>query len=383
MVLAQPIFHPFRTEITLLERGYVLNDQVLPRLAKLNVCFVWIEVDGMRDVQSRMNPSIVEQHAGLCQALDNAIQNIGAKAAIPMSVAQYRRCIEQILIDIVEDPEHEVMTHQLAMCSSRLAGHLANCCYLALLVGAHLSGYLRQQRQFLPTHIAEDTRRLGLGALMHDIGKLQMPEDLQDVNVLDPRSAMPEYQAHVSIGFEQLQGHLPPTAAHLVLNHHQRWDGSGFPARFDRALRAFRPPPQGEAIHIFSRILAVVDVFDHLIGQNGDTVPSIIALAELRSARFAGWFDPEIVDAINRLIPPFLVGSTVTLSDGSEAVVVANRPEAPCKPTVRRVEPGEDESKLRIISGDIDLRTHPDLSIVAADGHDVRDHLYDLPVAVS
>lgn len=381
--LAQPVFHPYRQDITLLERGYVLSERLLSRLRSIGVPYLWIELDGLQDVQSRMNPQIVEKHAGLCQALDQAIQNIGSRAAIPMSVSYYQQSVEQILIEIVEDPHHEVMTHQLAVCSARLAGHLANCCYLSLLLGAHMSGYLLQQRRHSRARASENTQRLGIGALMHDLGKLQLPDELRGVCVLDEKASLQEYQAHTTIGFELLQGHVPPAAANMALHHHQRWDGTGFPPRFDRASRTVRPPLSGEGIHIFSRVLAVIDAFDHLLCRDGQFMPSIVALAELRSPRFAGWFDPQVVEALNRLIPPFLEGSTVTLSDGSEAVVVANHEEAPCKPTVRRLEGQLGIGRVRFTSGDIDLRLQPDLQIVACGDLDVRPYLFDLTPAVA
>ena len=107
-----------------------------------------------------------------------------------MNFTDYRRAIEKILLDIVADPNHQVLTNNLAECGSQMAGHMANCCYMALLLGAHMSGYLRQQRKALPPTVAEDTHRLGLGAMLHDIGKADLPAGLRDKTDPGPRERL-------------------------------------------------------------------------------------------------------------------------------------------------------------------------------------------------
>ena len=188
-----------------------------------------------------------------------------------------------MLADIVDDPDHEVMTHQLASCASALTGHLANCCYLSLLVGAHMTGYLRRQRSTLPASVAENTSELGVGALLHDIGKTQMPDELQAKTILDPESEWPEYRYHVRAGHQQAREHVSVVAANIILNHHQRYDGSGFPPRESRHKDRPPEPLADRQIHIFSRIVAVVDAFDHLLCPNGRTIPTIMALHALKS----------------------------------------------------------------------------------------------------
>jgi hypothetical protein len=111
---------------------------------------------------------------------------------------------------------------------------------------------------------------------------------------------------------------------------------------------------------VFSRIVGVVDVFDHLLCPHGKAVPTIVAISRLRDERFAGWFDPVIVDALLRLVPPFMVGQALRLTDGREAVVIANHPEAGARAEARP----------------IDLRTARTLGIAEVDGHDVMPFLF-------
>ena len=73
--------------------------------------------------------------------------------------------------------------------------------------------------------------------------------------------------------------------------------------------------------------------------------------------------------------PLFMIGSVITLSDGQEAAVIANHPEAPCKPKLRILKQGAEGPLAS--QRQLDLRMCPDLSIAEADGVDVRPYLYE------
>ncbi|HUU85269.1 MAG TPA: HD domain-containing phosphohydrolase, partial [Phycisphaerae bacterium] len=314
--------------------------------------------------------------ARLYDVINNSVNRLERRVAVKINLHYYRKAVRCMLADIVDDADHEVMTHQLACCGSAITGHLANTCYLALLVGAHLTGYVRRQRSALPANVAENTSELGVGALLHDIGKLQMPDELQTKSILDAESDWPEYRYHVRTGYDHAREHISVVAANILLNHHQRYDGSGFPPRETRHRDRAPAPPAGRQIHIFSRIVGVVDAFDHLLSPKRRSVPTVVAIHGLKSAQLAGWFDPVVVETLLRLLPPFQVGSVVTLSNGSEAVVVENHPEAPCRPRVRLMGGSMNDSTACVTSRLLDLRMCRDIMIAAVDGVDVRDYIF-------
>ena len=137
---------------------------------------------------------------------------------------------------------------------------------------------------------------IGHASTMHDVGKIGVPDSV----LLKPSRLDPEewalMQSHTTIGAAILAGSSSPLlqmAESIALTHHERWDGTGYPA----ALR-------GEAIPLASRICAVCDVFDALLSKRrykrGWTMEE--AMAELRSQR-GRHFDPELVDAFVELMP--------------------------------------------------------------------------------
>jgi GAF domain-containing protein len=100
-----------------------------------------------------------------------------------------------------------------------------------------------------------DLEGLRLGAYFHDLGKLALPDEVLKKPAALSTGEWRVVKTHPEVGLEILQNlpFLPKTALHVVLYHHERWDGSGYP----RGLK-------GEEIPMEARIFAVVDVWDAL-----------------------------------------------------------------------------------------------------------------------
>jgi len=373
MTLAQPVLHPERDDLMLLAAGYTLDDPSIFHLRELGLSHAWISFPGLDELDKDANPRIALGHMDLLQVMNRSVSELERRVSVKVNLPHYQRAVHRMLGEIIADADHRPVTHQLAACGPTLTGHLANTAYLSLLIGAHLAGYLRAQRRTLPPEQAENTAQLGLGALLHDIGKVMMPDDLQCKHILDPESAWPEYRGHVQTGYDEVREHVPPVTASVVLHHHQRYDGTGFPVK--RTTKEASGVMEGTRIHVFSRIVAVADAFDHLMCPQGRPLPTVMALHQIRQPRFKGWFDPIVLEALRRLIPPFMVGSMVTLSDGSQAAVVTNHAEAPCRPTVRILTkpPSSHDSRAARL---LDLRMCRNIGVAMVDGIDVRQCIY-------
>jgi response regulator RpfG family c-di-GMP phosphodiesterase len=138
----------------------------------------------------------------------------------------------------------------------------------------------------------EHMRSLEFGSLLHDIGKIGVPDailrkpaPLTEEEWLEMR-LHPAHGRQILSGIDFLEG-----ASRVVAQHHERWDGSGYPL----GLR-------GEAIDLNARIFAVADAFDAMtsdrVYRTGRTYEA--ALAELESC--AGrQFDPRVVEAFGRV----------------------------------------------------------------------------------
>ncbi|MCK5199008.1 MAG: HD domain-containing protein, partial [Spirochaetales bacterium] len=142
---------------------------------------------------------------------------------------------------------------------------------------------------------------------MHDIGKIAIPDSI----LLKPSSLSDdertEMQSHTTLGYEMLKHSdraLLKTASLIAIQHHEKWDGTGYP----RGLK-------GKEIHIFGRLTAIADVFDALICKRVYKEPwpvdKIIAMFVEESGKD---FDPEVVDAFLK-VKHEMVDVSVRLDD--------------------------------------------------------------------
>jgi putative nucleotidyltransferase with HDIG domain len=138
-----------------------------------------------------------------------------------------------------------------------------------------------------------DLERLWWAGLLHDLGKVGIPEYILRKPGKLTAEEYREVQRHAELGSRILLSASPEFApiAAGVRTHHERWDSKGYPDGL-----------AGEAIPLFGRILAVADVFEVLTSHRPYREPSSVpeALAELQ--RHAGsQFDPRVVEALLRL----------------------------------------------------------------------------------
>ena len=141
---------------------------------------------------------------------------------------------------------------------------------------------------------AEETRCLLRAAPLHDLGNVGIPDDLVRLEGNFTKEQREQMRAHASLGAFLLQGaenSVLQMAELIAGNHHERWDGLGYPQGISH-----------EDIPLPARIVAVADAFDAMThpGQYKEPCTIPVALEEIR--REAGWqFDPAVVGAIMRV----------------------------------------------------------------------------------
>lgn len=103
-----------------------------------------------------------------------------------------------------------------------------------------------------------DQEHLAMGCLLHDVGKMKIPKKLLDTPAPLNDKEWKLMKLHPCIGEELLaSGRMPsPDVTGTVRNHHERWDGKGYPDRL-----------QGEEIPLFARICSVADAFDSMVTE--------------------------------------------------------------------------------------------------------------------
>ncbi len=193
--------------------------------------------------------------------------------------------------------------------------HSVNTCILAMTLGRQLN-------------MARDPLiRLGLGVVLHDIGKTQVPIDILNKPGLLTEDEAERVKQHVMRGVDYLDGTLKVETAVLlpVLEHHERMDGSGYPYHRQRA-----------DLSEVGLIAGVVDVYDALTSDRPyrKAASPHQALKTLYEMTRRGELDTACVERFIRCMGIYPVGSCVRLSSGAVGVVSKINPTQTLNPVV-------------------------------------------------
>ena len=241
---------------------------------------------------------------------------LAAQRVVPHAPEQAREITEAMtraLLDkLMVDPE--ICVRVLSdLGTERTAVHALNVAVISLLMG-RVFGFND-----------EEMLDLGVGALLHDVGKLDLPIRVQQFDPQFKATELAAYREHVALGL--LHGRrmgLSAGALMVLAQHHEMADGSGFPARLNLDRMA-----------IAARIVALVNRYDKLCN------PAQLALAltphEALSQIFAqsrNQFDATMLNAFIRMMGVYPPGSLVQLTDDRYATVVSCNSSRPLKPRV-------------------------------------------------
>lgn len=252
-----------------------------------------------------------------------------------------RRITERFADHIADDPAQALLLTTVKSHDEYTYHHMINVCVLSLALG-HAIGLGREQ-----------TINLGIGALLHDVGKVKVPREiLQQAGPLDEEQWR-IVQHHPVDGtglILQTSRDLYHPAATVVLEHHAAYDASGYPT-----LRGRRQPT------LLSRVVAVADCFDAVTSERPYRQPEERrqALALLQAGAGKG-FDPRVVRAFVRMMGLYPIGTLAELSTGEVGVVVRNHERLLAHPTLKLIldrtgspcEPEERDLSERIGDGD-------------------------------
>ncbi|MGA2927358.1 MAG: HD-GYP domain-containing protein [Solirubrobacteraceae bacterium] len=258
--------------------------------------------------------------------------------------------VDRILAEIQDADGAVLALADLSAADAYTFQHSVDVTALGLLLGRRLleeHGWVDYKgvRQF--SRFDERLTQLGLGLVLHDVGKLAIPHEVLHKPGALTAAEWEVVKTHPRAGLELLADTgISPLALSIVLRHHERWDGSGYPD----GLR-------GEEIHEMSRIAAVADVYDAITSERvyAPAEPAHAGVRVIRDGSGRG-FDPDIVEVFSRLVAPFPPGVEVELEDGRLGIVVSV-PEADL-----------DRPVVRIVFGphgpyELDLLREPDLAI--------------------
>ena len=316
----------------LLRRGVALSDKYIGALRSKGVLAVWIDdalSEGM--IPTRVLTTDVERQAvsAVGSALSDASEALSSGRGLSASAVDDLQTVAELIAQEVHaSPDMGLHLADMMGADKYLLQHVVDVTALGTVLAARLfrrNGWVDHLGRRRIDDIDPRLAKIALGLLLHDIGKLVIPpEILNKPCALDP-DEWEQVRRHPQTGAEMLGENVSFVIRAVVKQHHERWDGSGYP-----------DGKAGDEIHQFARIAAVADVYDAVTSDR----PYRRAMAPHEGVKLiqegeGTHFDPEVVAMFNRVVLPFPPGSEVELADGRMALVVDADYLTPYEPTVR------------------------------------------------
>ena len=343
MVLGRTIWneagHP------LLQKGVVVTDRIIHRLGQLNVQYLYI------DDKISENIDVIETvpQAVRTKAVNNVKESFKSLKGLKTSEASY-----------VLDQQSKTITSIVGQLMDII---LSNEEMITVLTDAYLYDEYLYQHSFQVTmysiaiakelgYSQEDLRLIGIGAILHDIGKLSVPYTILSKPGRLTNEEFDEMKLHTRYGFDILRNlrTISLLVAHCAFQHHERLDGSGYP----RGLVDYE-------IHPFAKIIGVADVFDAVTSNRvyrSKMLPTQgISILEAGSGTI---YDSRVVEALKRIIVHYPNGTVVKLKDGRRGIVSRQNLHNPTSPAVRIFE---ENNEIISSTYELNLKDHPLIEI--------------------
>jgi len=266
MRLAVNIHHPENPAQDLLRRGFVLDKKVIGRLRGLGIDTLYVDYPGLEDLDRHLAPFLSPVRQQLYTQIKATIAAVQKTAKPTVGFADYYFATREFLFTLMQQGEHPVY---LEVLSSRLGddavAHGTTVAHLSLLLAIRLRRYLIEQRHRLPPEHAAEVINAGVAGMLHDLGKVKLPPELQrfsDVRPPDDEDQRKQWQEHARIGYDMTRGGIEASASAAILQTPPAFRRIWVPHDARPGRQASRP--HGPEDHIFARILIAANVFDRL-----------------------------------------------------------------------------------------------------------------------
>lgn len=315
----------------LLKAGVTLTNIILNRIRELNIYSLYIVDEySSSEIEDIIKPELRQKSIAVIKETFSDIERIASVHNFEKrSINQYTKrekkyfksidkIAEELLDNVLSNKNVLLSLVDIKSMDNYTYSHCVNVAVISLVLGISLN----LPKKYL-TYLC-------IGALIHDIGKSFIPSDiLQKPGKLTPEE-FEIIKSHPKRGYDFL-GNFSDLSSHIkliVLQHHERYDGLGYPNGIS-----------GDEISYLSRIVSIADVYDALTSDRPykrAMCPSD-ALEYLMS-NAGSFFDYEMINVFCKVVIPFPQGTIVNLSNGDIGIVEETLPNFPLRPIVKIVK---------------------------------------------
>lgn len=313
----------------LLKQGAILTQDNIDKLSNFNISGVYID-DGRKN--PILDENLRKESVLAVKEIFNLCEN--THSILNESTLRQIESISGKLVDnICRNEEISVSISDLQTYDLNTYLHSVSVTVISIAIGTALS--LSKQ----------ELCRLGVCALLHDIGKIEIPIEIINKPSKLTKEEFDIVKTHAQLGGDYVMDNkcISNDIYMGIISHHEKYNGTGYP----HSLKS-------NDIPLFGRIIAVADVYDALTGNRPyrDPIKPLEAI-EYIMAGVGSSFDYNIVKAFLRKIEPYPVGSYVRLSDKRCAMVIGVNNDNPLRPIIQIAD---RSNKIIDLQNDFDSR---------------------------
>ncbi|WP_242652629.1 HD-GYP domain-containing protein [Desulfofarcimen acetoxidans] len=322
----------------LLNRGVILTRNYIDKLYRLGIVSLYID-DGLlpdievNDIISDKTRIDTIKHVKDIMTTHNEGQSKRCGASI-LASKKTLSLVYDIIDQLLDNNNLIVNLIDIRTMDDYTYAHSVNVCVLSVLTGISM-GMVRSQLV-----------QLAIGALFHDIGKMLVPLSILNKPAKLTPQEFEEIKLHPGNGFNILSNdtNISRNSALIAQQHHERYNGEGYPGGLE-----------GEAIHLFSQIVGMVDMYDALTADRiyrKGVPPQEVYEMILGSGDCL--FKQEIINQFLKNIAAYPAGTVVKLSTGEIAIVIETLPGYTQYPKVRilftdNLEPVDEQIEISLL----------------------------------
>ena len=313
----------------LLSEGVQLTVYMISTLKRIGATMIYIKDPDFEDVEipevisNETKQLVMKRMTEICESIRSGKQFDTRGLSVSA---------DQLIEDMMDNKDVLIQLSEIRTKDNHMFVHALNVGMMAVSIGMNMNLNRGQLKD------------LAIGALLHDVGKLDGVEDKGDSS---------DRNHHAWRGFEILKQkqELNLLIAHVALQHHETPDGQGAPRRLN-----------GEQIHLYAKIVAVANMYDNLVSNLSsgkrmlphEACEHMMALAETK-------LDREVLIHFLRTVSVYPTGTSVRLSTREVGVVVGQHRGLPGRPVVRVVRRDDNDVEVK----EIDLAKHPTVFVEA------------------
>lgn len=297
----------------LIAKNTELTNEFISKLTEMGILGVYIDDEFSKGIE--IEPII-----------PIALRSEGYEVVRKKNIDECKKISKKIVDTILNADKISLDMIDLKSFDNYTYAHSVNVAVLACTIGFGMN---------LPVEEIED---IVLAGLLHDMGKLDIPEEILN----KPSRLTPEefalIKTHPTMSYDIICDRMDISSKvkHAVLSHHENYDGSGYPNGLSR-----------DNILPIARIIHVADAYDALTSRRPykDPYTAFASLEILQGAR-GTLYDPEVVNAFLKYVPIYPKGTLIRINKDIEGIVIENSGVHNQRPIIRTTDLKEIDLSL-------------------------------------